>query len=90
MELVEKLNRFRVRSTVSKGVVTLKAGDLDSLCDEEEPVTEQEFSDFLTEMATYEAYLDEHPEGSDRGGHVVWVKHGDEKCYFYGPSGEWE
>lgn len=92
MTLLDKLNRYGVTGSVSKGVVTLEANpdDLDELCDTEGVVNDQEFSNFLDELDTYEAYLDDHPEGSDRGGYVVWVEKDDDRCYYYEPDGEWE
>ena len=35
------------------------------------------------------AFLDQHPEGSDRGGYVPWVEVGAARVYYYEPDGEW-
>ena len=91
MKLIEKLVGYGVNYSVSKGVVTLEAlpDNLDSLCGTDGTVNDKEFSDFLDELNTYTTYIDAHPEGSDRGGYVVWVEHGNEKCFYYEPSCEW-
>jgi len=91
MNLKEKLKRWGVTYTVDMGVVTLEAqpDDLDSLCDGEGVVVNKEFSDFLDELAEYRAYLDAHPEGSDRGGYVVYVDNGTESCFFMENAGVW-
>jgi hypothetical protein len=37
-----------------------------------------------------EGFVDEHPEGSDRGGYVPWVKlPSGAGVFYYEPSGEW-
>jgi len=36
-----------------------------------------------------ELYIDEHPEGADRGGYVPWAEAGSDTAFYYGPDGEW-
>lgn len=49
-------------------------------------------NDKLVQMPSYvkEAWVGAHPEGSDRGGLVVWVEVTDGSlAYFYEPDAEW-
>lgn len=36
-----------------------------------------------------EGYLDDHPEGSDRGGYVPFLYSGLHRIYYYEPDGAW-
>ncbi len=75
-ELVEKLKGLEPR--VNKGRVTLWR---DSGTEEEQDVT--------AEFPGAELYLDEHPEGVDRGGYCPYVEYGGLKAVFGCVEGEW-
>lgn len=91
VSLADKLNRYGVNATVSKGKVSLEAvpTDLDALCDSEGTVTDAEFDQFLTDLDGFEAHVDAHPEGRDRGGYVVWVERNGEAAWYSESDCEW-
>jgi hypothetical protein len=74
------LNEMMVIPSVKKGVVTL----ISSL---DEQLLEQVVA---TQMGITKMYVDEHPEGSDRGGYVPYVEASGEKAFYYEPAESWE
>jgi hypothetical protein len=87
--LAEKLNRYEVSVSVSKGEVTLTA-ESDFELNDDGTAVNPEVQAFLDELDDYTAYLDEHPEGADRGGYVVFVEDGDDTAqYDHGDCSWW-
>jgi hypothetical protein len=45
-------------------------------------------------FASVEGFLDEHPEGADRGGYVPWLRFSGSdsvySVYWYEPDGQWQ
>ena len=76
--LAQRLNEARIWPNTERGKVTLFKQD------EEGDATEEKVVGF-----DGEGYVDEHPEGSDRGGFVPYWESGGEKAYHYEPDGEW-
>jgi len=79
--LVQKLNSAKVYAeSLGKGKVRLFVDDPNT--GEETDVTDQYPGAVL--------YVDEHPEGSDRGGYVPWIEMGGQQAFYYEPDGEWQ
>ena len=70
-QFVQKLNNSYVPS-VDEGKVTLRFSfkDETDTYQDREPTPEE-----LTDVGFHKGYVDEHPEGSDRGGYVPYVEH---------------
>jgi hypothetical protein len=88
--LATLLNENHFVPVVQKGQVTLAktAYDAESGCyDYDESETTQED---LEKVGFLEGWLEEHPEGSDRGGYVptVFFKNG-QSSYYHENAGEW-
>lgn len=88
MTLAEKLNKFDVTYTVTKGKVTLDCMPIDeqvspdgTLVDEEQEEFIKEMENFTKEMENFETYLDLHPHGQE-GGYVPYVETNGEIAWY--------
>jgi hypothetical protein len=80
--LAEYLNSNDIVPECAKGRVSLVRRD-DS--DEFIPLALEE----LSSIGFIEDYVEEHPEGSDRGGYVPTIHTSDECAYYDESAGEW-
>jgi len=83
-ELVKKLNGDG--DEIKPYIPVMREGQVVSFfqcndADEEVPFT-------LADLGVDKGWLDEHPEGEDRGGYVPFVFAGEAKAFFH--SGEWQ
>ena len=84
--LAEKLNAIGAMPETSQGkVVTLNVMD-DSR--NETALTDEELNMLGIDPSNI-GYIDQHPEGSDRGGNVEWVFAKDTQAYWMENDGKW-
>lgn len=81
IDLAKRLDDDRVFAVVSKSVVTLYRYT-DSEFNESESVDPTKYG--ITSL-----YMDDHPEGADRGGYVMYVETADGTRVFYRHEDEW-
>ena len=87
MTLADKLNKYEVSFNLQKTGVELEASPEDnSLFDAAGNVTDAEFSTFLDELETTQAYVDYDPRHKDAG-LVVYAETQEEKAW-YDATGE--
>lgn len=83
MSLAEELTSMELVPYCERGQVTLVKYDVNSRNYTNVP------QEVIDRLGVVEGYIDEHPEGSDRGGYVPTVFAGDDAAYYDENEGEW-
>lgn len=84
IELVKKLNGDG--DELKPYIPVLEEGKVVSFIKFDDDDDEVPFT--LADLDVDKGWLDEHPEGADRGGYVPFVFAGEAKAFFH--SGEWQ
>jgi hypothetical protein len=93
VSVAQKLNELLVVPECDGGKVTLERYT-DTDYEETRPLNEEELAELaalgvVPDNNGHFGCLDEHPEGSDRGGYVPTLND-SASTFYYEPSGEWQ